>query len=246
MEERNLSHLRLVSTVIADRLEEALAFREWVACSVCGQEYYPHAVIQWFSFAICDICLAAADTLECGLVEVFGDRKALIDVSRPAAKFTTTAQNKKAFIAARDFDPDTENLYLYGDPGTGKTMLAAKIIHASLVKSRSCAFRIAEAWLRGLYGATGIEQQAAIDRLVGVRVLVFDEVGFEPSTEFSARALYDVINTRMLKRRNGLVVTSNLSLQMLGERMKDDRISSRLGGMCKVIEVGGRDWRQPA
>jgi DNA replication protein DnaC len=124
-------------------------------------------------------------------------------------------------------------------------MLAAKVIRQAVMARQSCAFRIVEEWLRTLYGVTGPDQESAINRLSSARVLVFDEIGFEPSTEFSARALYEVINARMLANRNGLVVTSNLSLDQLASRLRDDRIPSRLGGMCKVVELSGRDYRQP-
>lgn len=245
MEKQEMRPLSLVSTPIADRLEENLAAQDWLACDRCGQEYRPFVLEN----GICDLCRKETARIEERLVEVFtwnGQRRdALIGMAQ--ARFETTPENSRAYIAARDFDPMAQNLYLSGDPGTGKTMLACKVIHRAIRKKLSCAFRITEEWLRSLYGATGQEQQDSINRLVFARVLVFDEVGFEPSSEFSARALYEVINARMLTGRNGLVVTSNLALEKLADRLKDDRITSRIGGMCgvNVIEILGRDWRQP-
>jgi DNA replication protein DnaC len=126
-------------------------------------------------------------------------------------------------------------------------MLACKVIRQAVARRDGCAFVIAEEWLRSLYGLSGYEQRTAIERLSKVRVCVFDEVGFEPTTEFSSRALYEVINSRMLDNRNGLVVTSNLSLEQLASRLQDDRLTSRLGGLCgaNVIELMERDRRQP-
>jgi DNA replication protein DnaC len=242
-------HLRLISTNLAEEVEDNLRATEWLACSECAQEYRAFeqedgsvkspALVG----GVCDRCREEKARVDKELCSIFNRRQMLIEMSK--ARFETTAENSKAYIAARDFDPVKENLYLWGTAGSGKTMLASKIIHKAISKKQSCAFVITEQWLRSLYGLSGLEQQASIDRLVSVRVLVFDEVGFEPSTEFSARALYDVINSRMLENRNGLVVTTNLFLTELRDRLKDDRITSRLGGMCKIEKLSGRDWRQP-
>lgn len=241
MEPKMGRHLSLISTPIADKIERNIAADDWQACQKCGQEYRPFVLVD----GVCDLCVTEAARVNTRLREVFRDRAVLIEMA--TAQFQTTVDNSRAYIAARDFDPMRENLYLFGPAGTGKTMLACKVIHKAIRKNLGCAFRITEEWLRSLYGTTGQDQEAAINRLVSSRVLVFDEVGFEPSTEFSARALYEVINARMLAGRNGLVVTSNLALDALAARLKDDRITSRLGGMCgaNVIELSGRDWRQP-
>lgn len=236
---RRMQSLPAAALPIAEKIAENLAAADWIACCQCGQEYRPRCLKD----GICDLCSAEADRIHNRQLEVFGARTRLIEMA--AAKFEV-GENVSAYIAARDFDPATDNLYLWGAAGTGKTMLAAKIIRQAIQKRQSCAFRIAEEWLRSLYGASGQDQQNAIDRLVNAKILVIDEIGFEPTTEFSGRALYDVINSRMLANRNGLVVTSNLSLERLAARLNDDRIPSRIGGMCRSIELKGRDWRQPS
>jgi DNA replication protein DnaC len=233
-------HLRLLSTHIVERVEENLNAMDWLACSECGQEYRPFVLKD----GKCDLCRAEAERVSSTLKAVFNGQGALVEMSQK--RFIETADNGLAYNAAKGFDSLNENLYLFGqERGTGKTMLATKIIRNAIINKQSCAFVIVEQWLRSLYGLMGLEQQAAIDRLVAVRVLVLDEVGFEPRTDFSARGLYDVINSRMLKPRNGMVITSNLDLDALATRLQDDRISSRIGGMCRVIEITGKDWRQP-
>jgi DNA replication protein DnaC len=194
---------------------------------------------------VCKPCIEEADRVASRLAELFAGRETLIEMSQ--TKFDALPDNMRAYIAARDFDPDTENLFLYGDIGAGKTMIAAKIARQAVINRRSCVFEVVSEWLRSMYGAGGLEQQAAINRLASARVLVLDEIGAEPETPFSKRALYDVINSRWLGRRNGLVATSNLSLEQLGERINDDRILSRLSGLFgrNVYEIIGPDRRQP-
>jgi DNA replication protein DnaC len=97
--------------------------------------------------------------------------------------------------------------------------------------------------LRSLRGLTPAEEQAAIDRLVRVPVLILDDLGIEKDTEFAISTICEIISHRLKADRNGLVVTSNLSLDALASKLHDDRLTSRLAGMCQVIEIRGADYR---
>src|ERR1051325_7311232 len=156
-----LPPLSLVSTPIADKIERNIAARDWAACLKCGQEYRPFVLVE----GVCDLCSKEAERIHQRLMETFtwkGEvRRVLIGMAQ--AKFQPTAQNSRAYIAARDFDPMTQNLYLFGTAGSGKTMLACKVIQQAIRKRLSCAFRVTEEWLRSLYGATGQDQQDSIN-----------------------------------------------------------------------------------
>jgi DNA replication protein DnaC len=89
----------------------------------------------------------------------------------------------------------------------------------------------------------GEEEQAAIDSFVNIPFLVIDDLGVDKKTDFSFSTLYEVIDGRDMSEMKGLIVTSNLSLSALAERLGDDRISSRLAGMCKIVEITGKDRR---
>lgn len=249
-------HLSLISTRVAARIEENLNAADWFTCATCGQQYRPHQL----EAGVCDICRQRAALSRSKIGEVFRGRRRLLETSRQA--FTVTDSNRRGYEAARGFNPEVDSLYLYSracaercalqhehstGAGTGKTTLAAKIIYKAVSDGHACVFESSGKWIRSLYDLKGQEQQRAIDRLAYSRVLVLDDLGLEPITEtrFSLRVLYELINTRYESALAGLVVTSNFSLDLLAGRYGDDRITSRLGGMCQVIEMSGRDWRQP-
>lgn len=132
------------------------------------------------------------------------------------------------------------NLYIWGPAGVGKTHLATAIARnyreAQVIKpqhiSRTC---------RGL--KDGDEEQAAVDKFINMPYLVVDDLGIGSKTDFSFSILYEIIDSRDMACRNGLIVTCNLALSALADRLADDRIVSRLAGMCRVVKISGTDRR---
>mgnify|MGYP001619277497 FL=1 len=153
-------------------------------------------------------------------------------------QFTLAKYTNKPAIESCSVFP-TVNLFLWGTAGTGKTHLATAIIreHDGVVIKPQRIYRDC----RGI--KDGEEEQAAIDRFINIPFMVLDDLGVDRKTDFSFSTLYEVIDGRDMSEMKGLIVTSNLSLTALAERLGDDRISSRLAGMCKVIEITGKDMR---
>lgn len=153
-------------------------------------------------------------------------------------EFTLERYDNKAAIEKCAAYPG-RNLYLWGRVGTGKTHLATALVRrleGRVVKPqqiyRSC---------RGLISST--EEQAVINGYINTPYLVIDDLGVEKNTTFSLSTLYEIIDGRDLAYQAGLIVTSNLSLGELAERIGDDRLTSRLAGLCQVVELSGRDRR---
>ena len=71
--------------------------------------------------------------------------------------------------------------------------------------------------------------------------MIIDDIGAEKLTEFVRQTFYYIINEReqWLKKT---IITSNYSLDELDEYI-DGRISSRIAGMCEIVELGGKDRR---
>lgn len=73
------------------------------------------------------------------------------------------------------------------------------------------------------------------------KVLVLDDIGVEKVTEFVEEFMYLLIN-RQYEKVYPIVITSNLPLSKLAERL-GDRIVSRIKEMCEIVELKGEDKR---
>jgi len=72
-------------------------------------------------------------------------------------------------------------------------------------------------------------------------VFILDDIGVEKVTEFVEEFLYMLINNQY-EKVYPIIITSNLSLSQLAERL-GDRIVSRIKEMCEVVEIKGEDKR---
>lgn len=91
-------------------------------------------------------------------------------------------------------------------------------------------------------GARQTEEEI-ISRYSDVTLLVLDDLGAEKSSDFAIQSLYLIIDRRY-SREQQTIITSNLSLGEIAEKI-GDRIASRIAGMCKVVELKGKDRRLP-
>lgn len=153
-------------------------------------------------------------------------------------KFKPDVGSQKAFDACRNFGFE-KSLYLWGPAGCGKTHLAGAVFRswqkAEFFKSTELVrwFRLRDPR----------EEEEEIRRLAAVPVIVIDDLGIQKDTEHVLTVMYEILDRRDMNMKKGLILTSNLSLSALAEKMGDDRIPSRIAGMCDVIELKGKDRR---
>lgn len=137
-------------------------------------------------------------------------------------------------------------LLLTGNPGTGKTHLAAAIVNRVLVLGGRPVFCVVPrlvAMLRRSQGEADRERRdrddSRWDALLDAAVLVIDDLGAERSTPFAVEQLYDLINWRY-NQRAPTVITTNCRLEDM-----DGRIASRLRdrGLVTELALVGDDYR---
>lgn len=147
--------------------------------------------------------------------------------------------HKKALSLVSGFP--NENLYLHGDRGVGKTHLGVVAIRrhpkGMLLKPYDI-LRGLRALVLDLDG-----ERRAIAKLVDHPCLMIDDLGTEKLTEHAASLIYEIIDGRDMNKKKGLLITSNYGLGQLAEKMGDDRVASRLSGMCRIIRLTGSDRR---
>lgn len=159
--------------------------------------------------------------------------------------------------------------FLYGTAGTGKTTMTTALLREDIllwgwngIAQLPTAFRaefgrrrvmqlfrfinfpdmvmeLQDLWRSDRSAAGGA--YAELKDLADVDHLIIDDVGAEKTTDYARQSLYWLLNKREgnLKKTSG---TSNCSPQRLDEQF-DERVSSRIFGLCEVTEITGKDRR---
>lgn len=147
---------------------------------------------------------------------------------------------------ARGFSPDSLNLFLSGGTGLGKTFLSTCIAREVSERGYSVVYDTAvgafskyeaEKFSKG----DGDEARGDVRRLENCDLLILDDLGTEFSTAFTVSALYTLLNTRLTTGKK-TVISSNLTVEQLGERYSP-AIMSRLLGEFYAVKFAGSDVR---
>jgi DNA replication protein DnaC len=154
-------------------------------------------------------------------------------------------------VVRRFADRIEENLdtgrgvWIMGDVGTGKTMLAMLLSKAALDAGRTAAVYSLPRLLNLIREAIDEEEGVLgfLDRLTTVDLLHIDDVGAESRTDWALEQLYSIINSRYEDERS-IVMTTNLEPGLLAEQI-GDRTVSRLVEMCgDPLPLFGEDHRR--
>lgn len=121
-------------------------------------------------------------------------------------------------------------LIFSGQPGTGKTHLAAAIANAVIAKGCSALFTTVSDALRSIKRAydkdAGLSEADALNALVEPRLLILDEVGMAYDTDHSKTLIFDLMNKRYENLRPTIILT-NLDAAALRDHL-GDRVTDRL------------------
>jgi len=153
-----------------------------------------------------------------------------------------------------------ENLFIYGSRGTGKTHLLAAFIkkeikdlltsnveshifdpyenYPAFIDVPRFLFDIRQTFNKGNYSSN---EKDIFEKYSKSQTLYLDDLGAEKSTDWAIQTLYLLIDYRYSNEMK-TVIASNLTLDEIADKI-DDRISSRIAGMCKIIEMKGGDRR---
>ena len=126
-------------------------------------------------------------------------------------------------------------LYIYGNPGSGKTCIAALIYEAF---TRRPMWSRADDFLLE-YVDRGDGRKALQAKVDGTPCLFLDDLGVRPPTPPMLQAIFDVLEMR---KGRPIVIVSNHDLRKLSE-LYDERIVSRLSAGT-VLEIRGQDRRK--
>jgi len=138
-----------------------------------------------------------------------------------------------------------KSLFLTGSVGRGKTVFIASVVKAYLkagipIKWISFPKFIME--LQNMFRSSDDSPYDEAKKVAKYESMLFiDDLGAEKLTEFVSQIMYYIINER---EQNMLptIITSNYSLSEINQQI-DARVSSRIAGMCEVLEFKGTDKR---
>lgn len=154
-------------------------------------------------------------------------------------RFQCDLSTNDAFKTCQNFNYESQNLYLWGPAGTGKSHLAGAIF-----RRYQGGIFIKHAKLNRIFqGLKNDEYEKLLEEFTHCPVLIIDDLGTAKQTEYADQVLYEIIDDRQMAYKNGLVVTSNLSLKDLADRLGDDRLTSRIAGLCKTVKIESMDRR---
>ena len=81
-----------------------------------------------------------------------------------------------------------------------------------------------------------------MDRVLSCDLLILDDLGTEMTTSFVQSALYQIVNTRLMKHLD-TILNTNLTPDQLGRRYSP-QIASRLEGEYQILPFFGEDIRK--
>ena len=148
---------------------------------------------------------------------------------------------------AEQFDPATPaNMIFMGGTGLGKTHLSTSVARTVIDKGHDVFYAGAITMISDFevqrYGnSAGGETGLGTAQYFDADLLILDDLGTEVINQFTATVLYNVINTR-LSRKKSTIINTNFSRDDLRQKYAD-RITSRLFGEYRVIPFVGRDVR---
>lgn len=149
---------------------------------------------------------------------------------------------------AKEFSPRAQSLLMIGHTGLGKTHLSLAIAAEVTAEGYGVVYTPVQKLMDRLeaakfsYAAEAKEQYAAdIENVTGCDLLVLDDLGAEFTTQFSASALYNIVNSRLVESRP-TIISTNLEPAEI-EAKYSQRMLSRLMGSYRALKFTGKDIR---
>ena len=144
---------------------------------------------------------------------------------------------------ADTFDRSSESILIFGNTGLGKTHISLAIAREVLQKGYSVIYDTAMNILRDIEKEHFSHDKSTemLDLVCDTDLLILDDLGTEFESKFYNSAVYNIINSRLVK---GLptIINTNMDFAALSSRY-GGKVASRLTTMYTCLEFKGNDVR---
>jgi len=149
-----------------------------------------------------------------------------------------------AFEAARQWASTEKpgSLVLTGDVGRGKTQLAAAACWTRLEHWPCKYASVARAMSKLGASFTDEGRVEAVRVFSGAGAAILDDLDKCRATDYGKEQLFSAIDGRQ-QAGSPLLVTTNLTPDEIGAMFGEPLMSRLAAPHCRVVEVGGKDWR---
>ena len=145
---------------------------------------------------------------------------------------------------AQGFNSHSASILFMGGTGLGKTHLSLAIANVVINRGYSVVYGTAQNILSDLQNES-FGRDESLDYtehdVLAADLLIIDDLGTEFKNQFSVACLYNIINTRILKKKP-TIISTNFSYDDL-ERDYNQRITSRIAGVYSTLMLEGNDIR---
>lgn len=168
-------------------------------------------------------------------------------------RFTTTKSNERNFRLckryATAFDTMLEKnqgLIMWGNVGTGKSYAAACIANYLLARGVPVIMTSLVKLLELIQGGNEKESDI-IARMNSAKLVIFDDLGAERSTDYALEKVYNIVDSRYRKQKP-MIFTTNLTITDMKDEIdiRYSRIYDRVFEVCYPMQFIGPSWRKKA
>ena len=155
---------------------------------------------------------------------------------------------KVLYKYAEDFDTESAgNIAMFGATGLGKTHLSSAVAGVIIEKGNdvyytSATNMFADFEQKRFGNSISLDVTGDISQYFSSDLLIIDDLGTEVINQFTVSCLYNVINTR-LNRKKATILSTNLTQDEFRKKYWD-RIASRVFGEFTVLPFCGVDVRE--
>jgi DNA replication protein DnaC len=140
-----------------------------------------------------------------------------------------------------EFIKQGENILIFGQPGTGKTHLAAGLAHEWIQRDYTVCFSPTYKLVDGLLRAKrDYELERELKRLDRFQVVILDDIGYVQQSREEMEVLFTLLAERY--ERRSVVITSNLVFSQWDQIFKDPLTTAaaidRVVHHSRIIEFG--------